>query len=134
MDIAEVAKRSGLPASTLRYYEEKGLIQSAGRKGLKRLFEPQILDTLELIALGQRAGFRLDEIKEMFTHQGLEIDRQKLLEKADELDLKIKELTRMRDGLRHAAACPSQNHLDCDKFLRILKVAKRYHLRERGKK
>jgi len=34
MDIAEVAKRSGVPASTLRFYEEKGLISSIGRQGL----------------------------------------------------------------------------------------------------
>ncbi|WP_366929875.1 MerR family DNA-binding transcriptional regulator [uncultured Zhongshania sp.] len=38
MDLAEVAKASGLPSSTLRYYEEKGLIQSTGRKGFRRLF------------------------------------------------------------------------------------------------
>ncbi|HCQ36466.1 MAG TPA: MerR family transcriptional regulator, partial [Alcanivorax sp.] len=33
------------------------------------------------------------------------IERQQLLEKADELDQSIKQLTAMRDGLRHAAAC-----------------------------
>jgi hypothetical protein len=36
LDIAEVAQRSGVPASTLRYYEEKGLIASVGRRGLRR--------------------------------------------------------------------------------------------------
>lgn len=40
LDIAEVAQRSGIPASTLRYYEEKGLIASVGRRGLRRLFDP----------------------------------------------------------------------------------------------
>lgn len=40
MDIAEAAKRSGVPASTLRFYEEKGLIASTGRKGLRRLYAP----------------------------------------------------------------------------------------------
>ena len=39
MDIAQVAKRSGVPASTLRYYEEKGLIASVGREGLRRRAE-----------------------------------------------------------------------------------------------
>ena len=43
LDISVVAKRSGVPASTLRFYEEKGLIASVGRRGLKRLFEPQVL-------------------------------------------------------------------------------------------
>ena len=41
MDIAEVAKRSGMPASALRYYEEKGLIESTGRAGLRRTFAPR---------------------------------------------------------------------------------------------
>ena len=49
MDIAEVARRSGLPASTLRYYEERGLISSVGRQGLRRLFHPTVLERLALI-------------------------------------------------------------------------------------
>ena len=57
MDIAEVAKRSGLRASTLRYYEEKGLIQSVGQPGERRRFAPGVMDQLALIALGQSAGF-----------------------------------------------------------------------------
>lgn len=40
LDIAEVARRTGLPPSTLRFYEEKGLIASIGRRGLRRLFDP----------------------------------------------------------------------------------------------
>src|SRR6478609_8042782 len=101
MDIAEVAKASGLPASTLRFYEEKGLIKSSGRNGLRRLFNPNVLERLGLISLGRNAGFSLDEIYEMFTIEGPVINRELLLTKADELDSKIKELTSMRDGLRH---------------------------------
>lgn len=44
MDIAEVAKRSGVPASTLRYYEEKGLICSVGRQGIRRVFHANVLE------------------------------------------------------------------------------------------
>ena len=60
MDIAEVAKQSGVPASTLRYYEEKGLIASVGRSGLRRVFRPDVLERLALIALGRAAGLSLD--------------------------------------------------------------------------
>ena len=62
LDTAELARLTGLPASTLRYYEEKGLIVSIGRRGLKRLFDPSVVDRLSLIALGRAAGFSLDEI------------------------------------------------------------------------
>lgn len=121
MDISEVAQRSGVPASTLRFYEEKGLITSVGRHGLRRLFGPNVLEQLALIALGRSAGFSLDEIAHMFAPDGLpQIDRQLLADKADELDRTIRKLTAMRDGLRHAAACPAPSHMECPKFRRIL--------------
>ena len=89
MDIAEVAKASGLPASTLRFYEEKGLIHSNGRNGLRRIFSDNVVERLALISLGRSAGFTLEEIGKMFTPEGPEINRSLLLAKADELDKKI---------------------------------------------
>jgi DNA-binding transcriptional MerR regulator len=44
MDISEVARRSGVPASALRYYEAKRLIHSVGRRGLHRLFDSAVLE------------------------------------------------------------------------------------------
>ena len=75
LDIAAVAQQSGVPASALRYYEEKGLIASVGRRGLRRLFDAGVLERLALIALGQAAGFSLDEIAGMFTPDGRPQDR-----------------------------------------------------------
>lgn len=124
MDIAEVAKRSGVPASTLRFYEEKGLIASLGSPGERRRFAPQILDQLALISLGQSAGFSLEEIRSMFGANGQpEIDRQMLAAKADELDATIKRLQAMSRGLRHAAACPAPSHAECPTFQRLVKTA-----------
>ena len=102
MDITEVAKQSGLPASTLRFYEEKGLIQSIGRRGLRRLFDSRILERLSLISLGRSAGFSLAEIADMFSADKYpQINREQLLAKADELEQTIQQLIAMRDGLRH---------------------------------
>lgn len=124
LDIAEVARRSGVPASTLRYYEEKGLIASVGRRGLRRLFERNVLERLALIALGRAAGFSLDEIARMFAPGGrLRIDRQALAAKADELDATIRKLGAMRDGLRRAVACPAPSHMECPTFRRLLRAA-----------
>jgi DNA-binding transcriptional MerR regulator len=124
LDIAEVARRSGVTAATLRFYEEKGLIASVGRHGLRRLFDPDVLERLALIALGRASGFSLDEIARMFTPEGRpRIDRQMLAKKADELDSTIRELTAMRDGLRHAAACRAPSHMECPTFRRILRAA-----------
>src|SRR5690349_12236047 len=94
LDIGEVAARVGVPASTLRYYEEKGLIRSVGRRGLRRLYDPAVLEKLAMIALGQSAGFSLDEIAGMFASDGKpKIDRKLLADKAQELDKTIRKLT-----------------------------------------
>src|SRR5919108_1178156 len=90
MDISEVAQRAGVPASTLRFYEEKRLIASVGRRGLRRQFDPSVLERLALIALGRAAGLSLDEIALMFAADGrLRINRQMLKAKAEELDRTI---------------------------------------------
>jgi DNA-binding transcriptional MerR regulator len=124
IDIAEVAQRSGVPASTLRFYEEKRLIASIGRRGLRRLFDASVLERLALIAVGRAAGFSLDEIARMFTPDGRpRIDRKMLAAKAEELDRTIRKLNAMRDGLRHAAACPAPSHMECPTFRRILRAA-----------
>lgn len=124
MDISEVAKRSGIPASALRYYEEKGLIASVGRSGLKRTFAPDVLEHLSLIALGQAAGYSLDEIKGMFRGgERAAIDREALESKACEIDATIKRLQALSNGLHHAAVCPAPNHFECPTFKRLLRAA-----------
>lgn len=125
LDIAQVARQTGVPASTLRFYEKKGLIRSIGRRGLYRLFDQGVLERLALIALGRSAGFSLAEIKRMFAPDGrLRIDRRMLAAKADELGDTIRRLAAMRRGLRHAAVCPAPSHLECPTFRRLLGLAR----------
>jgi DNA-binding transcriptional MerR regulator len=124
LDIGEVAQQCGLPTSALRFYEEKGLIRSIGRRGLRRVFAGEVLERLALIALGRAAGFSLDEIVQMFSPDGrVRIDRLKLAAKAKELDETIRQLTAMRDGLQHAVACTAPSHMECPKFRRIVQAA-----------
>ena len=124
LDITEVAQRSGIAASTLRFYERKGLIASVGRRGLHRQFAPGVLERLAVIALGRAAGFSLAEIALMFAPDGrLRIDRHMLTAKAEELDSTIGKLTAMRDGLRRAAACPAPSHMECPNFRHHLQSA-----------
>lgn len=124
VDISEVAKRSGLPAATLRYYEEKGLIESLGRRGLRRTFEPNVFGRLSLIALGRMAGFSLDEIVAMLgTQRRTVLDKALLASKAEELARRIKQLEALKNGLEHAAACPAPSHMECPKFQRLMTIA-----------
>jgi DNA-binding transcriptional MerR regulator len=92
--------------------------------GLRRIFDPGVLERLALIALGRAAGFSLNEIAGALTSEGRpHIDRQMLLAKAEELDKTISNLTRMRDGLLHAATCRAPNLTECLTFRHILQAA-----------
>lgn len=126
LDIGEVAKRSGVPPSALRYYEEIGLIRSEGRRGLRRQYDPDILLRLSLIGLGKSAGFSLEEIAAMFGADGQpNIPREQLRERADELQRQMIGLRTLRDALRHVADCRAPTHLECPSFRALLKTASR---------
>lgn len=124
LDIGEVAAQSGLRPSALRYYEDAGLIASAGRQGLRRQFPANVLLQLKLIAMGKAAGFSLEEIGRMFGGNVLpDLPRDMIRTKADEIDRHIHELMALRDTLRHVADCPAPSHLECPTFQRLVDVA-----------
>lgn len=126
MDIGELARRSGVAPSALRFYETKGLIRSTGRHGLRRQFPPEAVDQLALITLGRSAGLSLDEIGRMLPLGGrVRVDRSLLAARAAAFDRQIRRLTTMRDGLRHAAECQAADHLACPKFRRLMGLAVR---------
>ena len=126
LDIGEVVRATGLPASTLHYYEERGLIRPTARRGLRRQYAAGVLDRLAVVALGRVAGFSLDEIGAMLgDDDAMRIDRPALLARADAVDATIHRLEAVRDGLRHVAACPAPRHVDCPTFRRLLDDALR---------
>lgn len=131
MDISEVVRCTGVPASTLRFYEKKGLISATRSTGERRHFAPDVLDQLGLIALGQAGGLSLDEIGAMLSPAGApQVDRNLLMAKADEIDATIKRLRAMSEGLRHAAECPAPSHAQCPTFQRLVKVAAAARLKQ----
>jgi len=135
IDIGKVAALSGVPASTLRYYEEKGLIYSSGRKGLRRQFDNKVLEQLDFIALARVADFSLDEIAAMFTGKGeYQVNREQLVIKANELESRIKQLIAVRDGLQHAAVCQASSHKACPKFQKLLRLAGKHQAKMKSAK
>ncbi|AOT11245.1 hypothetical protein S4054249_21395 [Pseudoalteromonas luteoviolacea] len=123
MDIGQVTKKTGVNASALRYYEAKGLIKPAGRHGLRRYYSDDIIDQLSIISLGQIAGFSLDEIASFFNGKNIEIDRQMLLDKAQDISNKIIQLQAIEAELVKVASCPNSNHLDCSNFNELMRNA-----------
>lgn len=132
LDIAEVAEKSGLQPSALRYYEEAGLIAPVARHGLRRQFEPNVLIQLKLIAMGKSAGFSLGDISGMFGNNGLQIARPVIHQRADEIDRQVRELTTLSILLRHVAECPAPSHLECPTFRRLMDMAGKRARRQRS--
>ncbi|MNS94102.1 Redox-sensitive transcriptional activator SoxR [compost metagenome] len=127
LDIGEVVRRSGVPASTLRYYEQLGLLQVLGRRGLRRQYHEKVLERLALIGLGQSAGLSLQQIgAAMPQGAGLALDRTALLAQADALQRQIRGLQRVQERLRRAAACPhAEDARRCASFRRLLRAQQR---------
>lgn len=68
--IGELARRTGVAVSAVRYYEQRGLLSAVGREAHQRVFDGTAVQLLETIHLAQRAGFSLDEIRELLQPTG----------------------------------------------------------------
>jgi DNA-binding transcriptional MerR regulator len=116
LDIGEVAARSGMAASALRFYEREQIIASVDRKGLRRQFRPEVLTTLGVVAMCRRAGFTLGEIKVLLGTGGRPTWKGFVAQKRDELRAQAEHLGTIADQLDHALGCPSHNVFDCEHF------------------
>lgn len=123
LDIGEVASRSGMAASTLRYYEREGIIASAERHGLRRQYAVEVLDPLAIVAMCQRAGFTLAEIKTLLATGGDRAWKELAARKRNELRDRIRHMMAIADQLDHALGCPSPNVFDCEHFQAALQQA-----------
>jgi DNA-binding transcriptional MerR regulator len=123
LDIGEVASKSGMAASTLRYYEREGIVTSADRNGLRRQYRVEALDILAIVAMCQRAGFTLAEIKTLLATGGGRAWKDLAARKRDELRDQISHMTTIADQLDHALGCPSPNVFDCEHFQAALQQA-----------
>ncbi|WP_377191744.1 helix-turn-helix domain-containing protein [Ruegeria meonggei] len=124
LDIAEVSDRSGVSPSGLRYYEKRKLIVAVARNGLRRQYEPAVLQELALINLAKSAGYSLDEIGSVLRRPGATvIPRDALVEKAGSLEEQAKRLVNLAKMLRHVADCPYEDHFECSRFRKLLIVA-----------
>ena len=93
MNIGELAERTGIPASTIRYYEREGLLPKAqrGANGY-RVYQDSALERLDLVQLGQNLGFSLDAIRTVVGLQG-DAFKDALLGK---LEARLEEIDRLR--------------------------------------
>jgi MerR family redox-sensitive transcriptional activator SoxR len=121
--IGEVAERSGIAASAVRYYERQGLLPRPARLGGRRVYDASVLDRLRLIELGKGAGFTLGELGRLlggFERRTPPGERWRALVRAKgaELDRRIAEAQRMKRVLRRVARCRCPTLADCGRAAR----------------
>jgi MerR family redox-sensitive transcriptional activator SoxR len=117
LTIGEVARESGVAATTLRYYEQIGLVPAPARLGGQRRYDHSILARLEVIRLCKSAGFALEEIQLLFADEapGRPASRALAEAKLAEIDAQMEALARARAviewGMR--CTCPSIDACTC---------------------
>lgn len=119
LSVGELSKRSGLPISTIHFYEEKGIISSFRNNGNQRQFSRESLRIISLVKAAQSIGYSLEEIKSMLDK--LPIDRK--LTDADwtriskvwrkDIESKIKALIQIRDHLDKCIGCGCLSLTEC---------------------
>ena len=120
MNIGEAARRSGVPAKTIRYYESIGLIAPAARTESRyRVFDAGDIHRLQFIQRCRRLGFSVRQVGELLA---LWADRDRASadvkaiagEHLDEIDSRIAELKAMRATLEHLMnACQGNDRPEC---------------------
>ncbi len=121
LDIGEVVARTGIPTTTLHVWERQGLIAPVGRAGLRRQYDPSVIDRIAMVVLGQRSGFSLAELAQLLSpDEFAATGKQALADKLTELRARRRQLDLAITGLEHALACPHAVPTDCPTFCGML--------------
>jgi MerR family redox-sensitive transcriptional activator SoxR len=131
LTVGEVAARSGLSVSALRFYERKGLIKSERTRGNQRRYAREVLRRVAVIKVAQRAGIPLSQIREVF--RALPSERTPTAKDwaaicaqwRTELDERIRRLTQLRDELTNCIGCGCLSLKSCPLYNPSDEVARR---------
>ena len=127
LTISEVARRAGLRPSTIRYYEQIGILLPARRMSGQRRYDGAVLRRLAVIQRARQTGFTLDEIRELFfgfavatppSKRWQKLSRRKLAE----LDEAVGRIRTMQNLLRRLENCRCDALDECGE--RLLQRAK----------
>lgn len=125
LGIGQVAKRTGVGIDTVRYYERNGLLAPAGRmpSGYRRYGELEV-QRLRFIRRAKTLGFTLEEIRQLLalsSGQDVAKIKQAAQAKLDDVEARLADLERVRDGLRRlVAACPGHGRAAACPILQAL--------------
>jgi MerR family redox-sensitive transcriptional activator SoxR len=122
MLIGEVARRAGVTASTLRYYEREGLLSPPARLANRRIYDPRAMGRIRIIQLARDAGFSIAETRTFVSNYAtgsIPSARWKAMadRKGQELDALIARATQMKNLLRSSFKCDCSTIEDCEKLI-----------------
>jgi MerR family redox-sensitive transcriptional activator SoxR len=121
LTIGEIARLAGKRPSSIRYYEQIGLLPAADRVAGRRVYGPDVLRTLAVVDTGQRAGLTLEEIKVLLAASpddapAVERLREVAERKLPEITALIERSQLVRDWLECAARCECPSLDQCPLF------------------
>jgi MerR family transcriptional regulator, redox-sensitive transcriptional activator SoxR len=109
MTIGQVAARAGVRTSAIRYYEGIGVLPEAERVAGQRRYDADVLRRLAIVDVAQRAGFTLDEIRELLGQSAdgpaHEVVRALADRKLPAIEALIERAEAVREWLEAARAC-----------------------------
>jgi MerR family redox-sensitive transcriptional activator SoxR len=118
LSIGQVSKKTGVPASALRYYERAGILQKASRVNGRRVYDENTIRRIDVLRFAQEAGFTLEQVKTLF--HGFEVRTplsarwQRLArQKIEELDALARKVERMKAALELGLRCGCLRIEDC---------------------
>jgi DNA-binding transcriptional MerR regulator len=123
--IGELARRTGVATSALRYYERIGLLPLADRLGQRRQYPAVCIERVALIRLYQDAGFTLAEIGRLLaatTSRGRPAWEELAERKVAELDTRLADAQRAKKLIKHALKCEHRDLLACPSFRAALEA------------
>ena len=122
LTIGELARRTGIAPSALRYYEELGLLPTPARISGQRRYPESAVERVGIILLLSNVGFTLAEQKAFMAARAVAPNEWRRLarRKRAELDDQIAKAQAARKAIDHALRCPHEDIRECPNFARIV--------------
>ena len=121
LTVGELASRTGVATSALRYWEELGLLPAPTRVSGQRRYPPSAVELVGVVLLLRDVGFTLREVKAFVASRSAgdgwrELCRRKLTE----LDRRIAQAQAARTAIAHGLACPHEDIFGCSNFAGVV--------------
>ena len=122
LTIGELAKRTGVATSALRYYEELGLIPAPIRVSGQRRYPTSAVGLVGMILLLRDVGFSLGESKAFLGSRTQAVDSWRTLAqgKLADLDEQIAKAQTAKEAITHALHCPHDDITTCPNFTNLI--------------